>query len=127
MSLYPAGYYVRQIKVSPTVTFPREWTAYTALAGAKRTGSTVSWDAVDYETLVDSPIFAGKYAKSWTLGHAVTLDVVADEPRLLDLKPENLATFEKLVDETVTLFGSRHFDHYNWLLALTDRLGGIGL
>ena len=28
---------------------------------------------------------------------------------------------------SLTLFGSRHFDHYNWLLALTDRLGGIGL
>jgi predicted metalloprotease with PDZ domain len=127
MSLYPAGYYVRQIKVKPTVTFPKDWDVFTALDGQTATGATVTWDTVDYETLVDSPIFAGKYAKSWELGHGVQLDVVADAPDQLALKPENLATFKKVVDETVTLFGSRHFDHYNWLLALTDRLGGIGL
>ncbi len=127
MSLYPAGYYVRQIKVKPTVTFPKDWDVFTALDGQKATGSTVTWDTVDYETLVDSPIFAGKYAKSWELGHGVQLDVVADAPDQLALKPENLATFKKVVDEAVALFGSRHFDHYNWLLALTDRLGGIGL
>jgi predicted metalloprotease with PDZ domain len=127
MSLYPAGHYVRQIEVKPTVTFPKDWTAFTALDGQKETGDTVTWDTVDYETLVDSPIFAGKHAKSWSLGHNVRLDVVADEAGKLTLAPENLATFEKLVAESVTLFGSKHFDEYHWLLALTDRLGGIGL
>lgn len=127
MTLYPAGHYVRQIKVKPTVTFPTGWEAYTALDGKKATGSTVTWDVVDYETLVDSPIFAGKYAKSWQLTHGVELDVVADAAHQLAIAPENVETFKKVVNEAVTVFGSRHFDHYNWLLALTDRLGGIGL
>jgi predicted metalloprotease with PDZ domain len=130
MSLYPAGHYVRQIKVRPTVTFPKDWKVFTALDGQKATGNAsnvVTWDTVDYETLVDSPIFAGKNAQRWDLKHGVKLDVVADEPGYLVLQPENLATFDKLADEAVTLFGARHFDKYHWLLALTDRLGGIGL
>ena len=127
MSLYPAGHYVRRIMVKPTVTFPQGWTVYTALDGLRQQGNKVTWDVVDYETLVDSPIFAGKYARSWDLGHDVKLDTVADEPGQLELKPENLEYFRKMVDEALAAFGARHFDHYNFLLAMTDRMGGIGL
>ena len=118
---------VRQIEVKPSVTFPEDWQVFTALDGMSRRGDKVSWDAVNYEILVDSPIFAGKYAQSWDLGQAIKLDAVADEPGLLAIAPENLATYSKLADEAVALFGARHFDHYDLLLALTDRMGGIGL
>ncbi|MCV0382923.1 MAG: peptidase M61 [Erythrobacter sp.] len=127
MSLYPEGHYTRRIAVKPTVTVPAGWEVYTALDGKARAANRVSWDVVDYETLVDSPIFAGKYARQWNLDPEVTLDAVADAPKYLELAPENLATFEKLVDEADALFGARHFDHYNFLLAMTDRMGGIGL
>ncbi|MEO6388025.1 MAG: peptidase M61 [Croceibacterium sp.] len=127
MSLYPAGYYVRQIRFAPTVKFPAGWEAYTALDGTRARGDTVSWATVDYETLVDSPVFAGKYAKQWDLGHDVRLSTVADRAQLLELSPEHLATFTKLVDEALALYGARHFDHYDVLLAMTDRMGGIGL
>ncbi len=53
MSLYPAGHYVRQIKFTPTVTFPAGWEVYTALDGKQRSGDTVTWATIDYETLVD--------------------------------------------------------------------------
>ena len=127
MSLYPAGHYVRQIKVRPTVTFPQGWTAFTALDGKAVSGNRVSWDVTDYETLVDSPIFAGLYAQRFDLGKNVFLDAVADKPELLAIKPENLQTYRNLVDEALATFGARHFDHYDLLLALTDRMGGIGL
>lgn len=131
MTLYPAGYYARQIPITPTVTVPTGWTVFTALDGMARTpgaaGDTVRWSTVDYSTLVDSPIFAGKYARSWDLGQNVKLDAVADEERNLDIKPENLAAYRKLVTEATALFGARHFDHYDLMLALTDRMGGIGL
>lgn len=127
MSLYPAGYYVRQIPVTPTVKFPEGWEAYTALDGMQRDGDTVTWATVDYETLVDSPVFAGKHARRWDLGNDVWLSTVADKPELLEIKPEHLKTFENLVDESLALFGAKHFDHYDILLALTDRMGGIGL
>lgn len=127
MSFYPAGYYVRQIDVIPTVTFPQGWQVFTALDGQRRTGDTVTWSKVDYEQLVDSPVFAGKYARQWDLGHNVKLDAVADEAKDLDLAPEHLAAFRKLVDEALALHGAPHFDHYDFLVALSEKLGGIGL
>jgi predicted metalloprotease with PDZ domain len=127
MSLYPAGHYVRQIRVKPTVTFPQGWAVFTALDGQTAKGSRVDWAETDYETLVDSPIFAGLYARRWDLGHKVSLDVVADKPELLEITPEHLATYRALVEEGILAYGSHHFDHYDILLALTDRMGGIGL
>jgi predicted metalloprotease with PDZ domain len=127
VSLYPAGYFVRRIPIKPTVTFPQGWQAYTALDGQQRSGDTVTWNVTDYEQLVDSPIFAGKYAKQWDLGHNARLDVVADEAKDLDLPPEGLARFKKLVEEAYAAHGAFHFDHYDFLVALSDKLGGIGL
>ena len=40
-SLYLAGYYVRQIPVQATVTYPAGWTPYSALRG-KMTGATMA-------------------------------------------------------------------------------------
>jgi predicted metalloprotease with PDZ domain len=127
MSLYPAGYYTRGIVMKPTVTFPKGWTVYTALDGMARSGDKVTWNAIDFERLVDSPIFAGVHAQRWDLGQGVSMDVVADEPEMLAIKPEHLQTYRNLVSEALATFGAKHFDHYDFLLALTDRMGGIGL
>ncbi|MDE2620285.1 MAG: M61 family metallopeptidase, partial [Sphingomonadales bacterium] len=137
MSFYPAGHYVRQVKIRPTVTFPAGWRAFAALDGGEgpavtatpktTSPNTVTWAETDYETLVDSPIFAGLHAGRWDLGQNVAMNVVADDPKLLAIKPENIATYRNLVNEAVALYGSRHFDRYEFLLALTNRMGGIGL
>ena len=127
MSFYPAGHYTRRIAITPAVKFPAGWRVFTALDGQSRKGETVTWAQTDYETLVDSPVFAGKYAKQWPIGENVHLDVVADKPGELAITPEHLAHFNKLIDEADALFGARHFDHYDMLLALTDRMGGVGL
>ncbi|MDP9057194.1 MAG: peptidase M61, partial [Pseudomonadota bacterium] len=127
MSLYPAGYYVRQIRVRPRVTFPAGWGVASALDGREQAGATIAWGETDYAMLVDSPVFAGVNFKRFELGHGVALNVVADRPTNLAIAPEHLATYSALVDEALLTFGSRHFDHYDFLLGLTDKLGGIGL
>lgn len=127
VSLYPAGHYVRQIRVRPTVRFPANWSVFTALEGQKASAGRTAFAETDYETLIDSPIFAGAYAQRFDLGRNVALDVVADKPGLLAIRPENLRTYRNLVEEAQVLFSAQHFDHYDFLLALTDRMGGIGL
>ncbi|MFN3469197.1 MAG: M61 family metallopeptidase [Novosphingobium sp.] len=127
MSLYPAGHYVRRIRVKPSVTLPEGWTPATALDGMSMAGNRATWAETDYETLVDSPIFAGKHFRKWDLGQKVTLNVVADRPELLAAKPEYIAAHSALVDEAQIAFGANHFDHYDFLLALSDKIGGIGL
>jgi predicted metalloprotease with PDZ domain len=127
LTLYPAGHYVRQIKVKPSVTFPAGWAAFTALDGKAQSGNRYAWDVTDYETLVDSPIFAGKFAQRFQIGDSIFIDAVADKPESLAITPEHLDTYRNLVKEADAAFGARHFDHYDFLLALTDRLSGVGL
>ena len=126
VSLYPAGYYTRQIPVQATVTYPAGWQAATALRGT-RSGDSIAYETIDYEALQDSPVFAGRHFKAVDLGKNVTLNIVADDADELEYKPEQIAKHKKLVDEAGALFGSYHFDHYDFLLALTDEMGGIGL
>jgi predicted metalloprotease with PDZ domain len=127
VSLYPAGHYVRRIRIKPSVTMPQGWTAYTALDGQNANGSRLTWAETDYETLVDSPIFAGIHARRWDLGNGISLDAVADKAELLALPPERLPAFRALGEEALIAFGSRHFDHYELMVALTERMGSIGL
>lgn len=127
MTLYPAGHYVRRIKVKPSVTFPEGWQDAVALDGRTAAGNRVTWAETDYETLVDSPIFAGQHMRRWDLGNAVRLHAVADAPELLAAKTEDMASLAALVQESLILFGPPPFDRYEFLVALTDRMGGIGL
>ena len=126
MSLYPAGYFTRQIPIKATVTYPAGWTAATALRG-KVSGSTYSYDTVDYDTLVDSPVLAGRYGKSWALSPRVNLNIYADKPEELNAKPEQIDAYKRAVAQSVKNFGAEHYDHYDFLQAITEDLGGIGL
>jgi predicted metalloprotease with PDZ domain len=136
--LYPAGYFVRRITVEPSVKLPDGWQFATALepqstgaAASAPAGPSTTFEPVSLETLVDSPMFAGRYVKRVDLdGSApapVRLDIFADRPDLLEAKPEQLEAHRALVAEAYKLFDSHHYDHYDLLLALSDRMGGIGL
>lgn len=126
VSLYPAGVYVRRIPVKASVTWPAGWTAYTALRGTA-SGATTTYEQTDYETLIDSPVFAGRYTRQFELGSNVMLNVMADAAAELEATPAQIDAHRKLVTEAMALFGARHFDHYDFLLAITDEMGGIGL
>ena len=129
-SLYPAGYYVRRIPVAASLTLPAGWQAATALRPAGRaqgSANTITYQQVSYETLQDSPVFAGKHFRSDALGHGAFLNTVADDPKDLALPPQVLAKHSAMVDQAIKLFGGRHYDRYDFLNAITDELGGIGL
>jgi predicted metalloprotease with PDZ domain len=127
MTLYPAGYYVRDIPVRASVTLPQGWQAATSLDVAERNGDTITYRPASYETLVDSPIFAGRYFRTIPLAADVNLNIVADRAQDLEATPEQIAVHKKLVEQAIKLFGTKHFDQYEFLLALTKELGGIGL
>ena len=126
VSLYPAGHFTRQIPVQMTVKYPDGWTASGALA-AKVTGSTYAYETTNYEILVDSPILAGKYGKTWDLTPRVRLATYADDPAELAATPEQVDAHLRLVEQSAKTFGAQHYDRYTFLLSITDRLGGIGL
>ena len=131
MGMYPAGYFTRQIPIEASVKLPEGFKFATALEVAKTEGQTTTFKVTPFETLVDSPMFAGRYFKSVDLdptGPArVRLNMVADRPEQLEFKPEQLQIHKDLVQQAYKLYGSHHYDHYDFLVALSDQLGGIGL
>ncbi len=127
VSLYPAGYYVRQIPVTATATYPDGWQAASAMRPKSRTGSNIVYEKTDYDTLVDSPVFAGQYFQTHQLTSRVHLNIVADDAKYLKPEKRQLAPHVKLVKEAEALFGSHPYDRYDFLLSLTDDMGGIGL
>ena len=126
-SLYPAGYYVRQIPVQASVIVPQGWQVATALRPSGQSGNRIDYPVTSYEILLDSPLIAGAHYRQFPLSDDVFLDVVADTAAELDAKPEQIAAHKRLVEQAVKLFGAEHYDHYNFLLTISDYLGGIGL
>jgi predicted metalloprotease with PDZ domain len=127
VALYPAGYYVRQIKVDASVKLPDNWKAATALEVASQEGSTIHFKQVPFDTLVDSPIIAGANVRVETLAPGVRLDIIADQPEQLAATAEQIQLHRNLVTQAVKLFGAQHYDHYDFLLALSDHQSAMGL
>lgn len=131
MLLYPAGPKAGEVQVSASLRLPKGWQYGTALRPASTSPDAVIFESTTLETLIDSPVFAGKHFRRETLladaKAPVYLDIVADTPAELEIQPEQVAAHSRLVQETIGLFGSRHFDRYDLLVAVSNRFGRIGL
>ena len=130
--LYPAGHYGSQIVFDPVVTYPAGWTAVTALHVDASTGSTIDYENVPLDILADSPVFAGRYTKQIDLTPKgsdvpVRLGVVADAAKYLETKPEQVKQHRAMVEQALKLYGAQHYDHYQFLFALSGQMSGIGL
>ncbi|KPF68926.1 hypothetical protein IP84_06850 [beta proteobacterium AAP99] len=138
--LYPAGYYASRIPFVAQLRLPADWEPGTALrvraANISGTGSQraklVEYQPVSLETLVDAPVFAGRHVKRIALDPAgakqpVSLFMMADDPSLMEASAEQIDAHRKLVEQSDKLFGRRHFRQYDFLLAISDKMGGIGL
>ena len=126
-SLYPAGYYVRQIPVQASVIVPAGWKVATALrpSAPDRQPHRLSGDQ-----LRDPDRFAADRRRALPPDPAqpdVALDVIADTPAELAATPEQIAAHKRLVEQAVKAFGAQHYDHYDFLLTISDNLGGNGL
>jgi predicted metalloprotease with PDZ domain len=127
--LYPAGYFARQIPVAPDLAVPAGWKLASALEQTRAEGGRTVFGPVSLEKLMDSPVYAGRYAERIDLDAAtgVSLDVFADRPDLLEASPEVIAAHRALVTQAYKLFNSHHYAHYDFLFALTDQIPGMGL
>ena len=123
--LYPAGFYMRQIPVTAEVSLPEDFDYATALDTDTRT-SSVRFRATTVETLLDSPIYAGRHAVHLDLGQtggaAVRLNVFGDNAAAVELKTDGLAAYRALVTQAERLFASHHYAHYDFLYSLSDAI-----
>ncbi len=137
LMLYPAHTPVKDIPIQPSVTVPAGWGVGTALRPLQpfdpnsKPGGTLHFQATTVEQLEDSPVIAGQYFHEFPLAPDISpkhfIDVVSDEPDDANLRPEVLNDLSNLVREADKAYASHHYDHYNFLLTLSDVAGGEGL
>ena len=129
--LYPAGHAQARVQFDPRVKYPAGWQAGTALDVERRDGDTVVYKRVSLEVLADSPVYAGRFYRQIDLAPGaqvpVRLNVVADEAKYLDTKPAHVEQHRALVAQALKLFGAQHYDHYDFLLSLSNQMAGNGL
>ncbi|MER3546509.1 MAG: peptidase M61, partial [Rhodanobacteraceae bacterium] len=110
---------------------PQGWQFGTALETESKSGDTVTFKPTTLNTLVDSPLYAGKFFKRVDLDPGakvpVHMDLVADAPKYLEFTPEQLRAHRNLVAQAYKLFDSHHYDHYDFLFSLSDEMSGNGL
>ena len=133
--LYPAGYAARDIPVRASVRLPEDWKYASALTPAP-SASTLEparfeFMPVPLETLVDSPLYAGRYSRQIDLtpaaGRPVRLNVFAEDAADLAATDEQVAIHRAVVRQTIAALGPPPYAHYDFLVVLSNSLGGIGL
>jgi len=129
--LYPKGFNIHDVTFTPSLKLPDGWKYGTALPGAKRNGDMIDFSPVALNTLVDSPVIAGKYFREIELtpgqNPAHFMDIAADSESALAMSPDTQTHFHQLVAEAGALFGSRHYRDYHFLLTLSDDVAHFGL
>ena len=129
-ALYPAGYFARRINFDVSVRLPPGWDYATALETASSSNGVVRFKTDSWETVIDSPLFAGKHLRKFDLDPGgrsrVTLNVMGDEAGQVDPGSEIIEVHRNLVKQADKLYGARHFNHYDFLLSISDRLAGSG-
>ena len=129
--MYPAGYFSRDIPVNTTLKLPQGWKYATALETASDDNGTVKFQRTTLNTLVDSPLYAGLYYARLDLSPAPTdtvhINIFGDTAEDVVSPPEAVDGFKKLTLEADKLYGSHHYNHYDFLLLVSDKVGGVGL
>lgn len=132
LMLYPAGHAMSKITFRPSVKYPAGWQAGTALdVVSTAADNTVSYQPVAADILADSPVYAGRHFKQIDLSvpgkRPVRLNVVADDAKYLETKDAHIDQHRKMVAQFLKLFGAEHYDHYDFLLSLSEQMAGNGL
>lgn len=128
--LYPAGYAAQGIAVAARVKLPAGMQFATSLDVDGRDGDVVRFKATSLETLVDSPLLAGRHERSLSLSDRpdlpVALSIFANQPEDLLVTDAAIAQLRESVVQVQRMFGATRRDPYRFLLVLDERMGGPG-
>lgn len=130
LMLYPRGMNVNDIPVVAQLRLPEGFHAASSLRVKKENDISIDFDQCTIGELADAPVFAGRYERDWRLStdnaRPVWLHVVADEAKDLSISQEQLDGLRKTVALTNDMFGAVPFQHYDFLVAVSDHNDGGG-
>jgi predicted metalloprotease with PDZ domain len=132
VALYYAGSPTRMQMFQPALVIPADWQYGSALQTDKRDGKRITFKPVPFNTLVDSPVIAGKYFRQIDLtppGSSVHrwLDMVGDDAAAIAISKPQTTDFRHLIEQAQALFHSHHYGSYHLLLTLSDHTSVGGL
>jgi predicted metalloprotease with PDZ domain len=129
--LYPSGAPTDSLTYQASLRLPQNWKFASSLTVEKQDAEEILFAPVSLTTLVDSPVLTGQNFRSIALAPDVQpphhLDIAADSVAALAISDEQIAAYSRLVRETGALFGARHYDHYDFLVSLTNYFYPNGL
>jgi predicted metalloprotease with PDZ domain len=129
--LYPSGAPTDSLKYQASLRLPQGWKFATSLAVEKQDADEIEFAPVSLTTLVDSPVLAGQNFRSIPLAPDLQpphrLNLAADSSAALALSEDQIAAYSRLVREAGALFGARHYDHYDFLMSLTNYFNSNGV
>jgi len=132
VALYQADYPTKVQMYQPVLEIPAAWRWASALKTEESSNGRITFRPVPFNTLVDSPVIAGKYFRELDLTPAGSsvhryLDMVGDSAEALDISDAQIASYRRLVEQAQALFHSHHYDDYHFLLTLSDYVSTGGL
>jgi predicted metalloprotease with PDZ domain len=131
VSLYPEGVKTDDLTYVAKLQLPPGWKYGTALRAMKESAQEIEFAPVTFTKLVDSPVISGAFFRNIDLAPGQTLEhvlhIAADGPAALQASASEVRHLRQLVAETGALFGARHYQHYDFLLTLSDHLPPDGV
>src|SRR5579862_114816 len=128
--LYPKGRPANQIFFSPSLQIPDGWKFNTALPVAGQSGSSIDFSPVALDLLVDSPVQTGQYTRHIEIAPQIKpphyLDLLSDDAWPLNISPDLIEGYNKLVVQADALYQSHHYRDYHFLITLSDNVLPLG-
>jgi predicted metalloprotease with PDZ domain len=129
--LYPAVEGLRDLSVAASIVHPPGWQIATALATQIATSQRAAFAPTRLDVLMDSPAYVSEFlSRNLAEGgpdKPLRLDLVADDEATTRIPPEQLALYARAYDQADKLFGSRPYDHYDFLLDMGRGVSPQGL
>ena len=132
--LLPKGRDAGTLSTEATVFAPPGWQLICALELRPQADGGVELEPASLARLIDSPLQMGRYAKRIELPGAAPfpelkhrLSLVADSAAALTVPGDFAVGYGRLVQQAGSLFGTRVYRHYTWLLTLSDHVAHFGL
>ncbi len=129
--LYPASASSDSVTYEPVLRVPSGWKYATALTTTSTSGDEIHFEPVTLTKLIDSPVLIGAYLRKVDLPGSSpfrhTIDIAADTQAATVTPDDFAASYGRLADEARALFGAEHFQHYDWLLTLSENVEHFGL
>jgi predicted metalloprotease with PDZ domain len=128
--LYPKGRPANEIMFAPSLRLPDGWKFNTSLPIASQAGSTIQFAPVPLDLLIDSPVQSGLFTRVIPLNEGTSprheVDVASDDAWALDIPPNLIHAYERLVNEATALYRTHHYRDYHFLLTLSDNVLPLG-